>query len=164
MAFIGARCPDALAAKFHAAAATRGGVSRYLRSLMEAALGAEPTVAPVARGRSTKLSLRLGEREAEQLDALAVETGLPRTQYVVALIRRRLQRQPSFDRRSAEALLEIRRELRRLGENFRELAARGGGDGVTPAELDALRTELRVHVGAVRAALDGNLSYWDEPV
>lgn len=163
MAFIGFRCPDPLAARVHAAAATRGGISRYLRSLAEAAVGVEPASPAPLRGRSTKLSVRIGEREAAQLDALAVETGLPRTQYVVALIRRRLQNRPSFDQRSAEALLEIRRELRRLGENFRELAGRGGGEGVTPEELEALRLELRTHVEGVRAALAGNLAYWDEP-
>ena len=162
MAFIGFRCPDRLAAKVHVAAATRGGVSRYLRSLAEADLGLEPFAPAAARGRSTKLSLRLGEREVQQLDELAAETGLLRTQYVVALIRRRLQRRPTFDRRSADALLEIRRELRRLGENFRDLAARGGGEGVTPLELNQLRTELRARVESVREALAGNLSYWDE--
>ena len=164
MAFIGFRCPDALAAKVQAAALTRGGVSRFVRSLAEAAVGSQPAP-PVAevRGRSTKLSLRLGEREAAQLDAIARETGLPRTQYVVALVRRRLQRRPSFDRRSAETLLEIRRELRRIGEHLRDQAARGGGEGVSPAELLALRSELRSHVDTVRATLAGNLTYWDEP-
>lgn len=162
MAFIGFRCPDALAAKVHAAAADRGGVSRYLRGLAEGALELAPAAPLAPRGRSTKLSLRLGEREAAQLDAVAAEAGLRRTEYVTALIRRRLTRRPTFDRRSAESLLEIRRELRRLGENFRELAGRGGGEGVTAAELEALRREVRGHVEQVRAVLEGSLAYWDE--
>lgn len=164
MAFIGFRCSDPLAARVHAAAASKGGVSRYLRALAEAAVGADPVTASTqSRGRSIKLSLRIGEREAAQLDALAIETGLPRTQYVVALLRRRLQRRPAFDTRSSEALLEIRRELRRLGENFRQLAGRGGGDGVTRAELEALRLEIRAQMDDVRARLSGSLTYWDEP-
>ena len=72
------RLPPELARRFDAAAATRGGRSRYLRSLMETAARA-PAKAPAPDPpgpRSAKLTLRLSEADRVALEAEAARAGL----------------------------------------------------------------------------------------
>ena len=85
--------PD-LIRRFDAAAAGQGGRSRLLRRLMEGAAQASFPAPPeaVSAPRSGKLTLRLGETDLRLLEAEAAAVGLSRTQWSVALIRRRLVR------------------------------------------------------------------------
>ena len=160
-----ARIPDPLAARFEAFASSRGGKSRVLRTLMEAALqGSAPALKPVGSpaGRSSKITLRLKDADLLGLDDACADTGLRRTEWIVALVRRRLSGRPQFDRASAATLLEARRELRRLGVNLREMAEGPPGEGdAAAAQLEAMHTEVREQLERVRQAIAGNLAYWD---
>ena len=165
MAFIGSRIPDQLASRFEAYAASRGGKSRALRALMEGAVqgaGGAETEVGTAVGRSTKITLRLKEEDLAPLDAACADLKLRRTEWLVALLRRRLHGRPQFDAAGAQALLEVRREMRRIGVNLREMAeASRAGEGTSTETLEALRAEVRAHLEGVRQAIAGNLAYWD---
>ena len=164
MASLSARIPDPLARRFEAFASSRGGKSRVLRALMEAAVTGGSPVGETAgspSGRSSKVTLRLREDELAALDDACAEAGLRRTEWIVALVRRRLSGRPQFDRASAASLLETRRELRRLGVNLREMMDGPAAKDGSLAGLEALRTEVREQLERVRQAIAGNLAYWD---
>ncbi len=164
MASMSARIPDPLAARFEAFASSRGGKSRVLRALMQAALQGGTPMAEVAgspAGRSSKVTLRLKAEDLAALDAACAGAGLRRTEWIVALVRRRLSGRPQFDRASTASLLEVRRELRRLGVNLREMGEGTTSGLVEAEELEALRAEVRRQLERVRQAIAGNLAYWD---
>ena len=160
--------PD-LIRRFDAAAADQGGRSRLLRRLMDgvaqAALPA-PEDAPPTAG-SGKLTLRLGEADLRLLELEAAERGLSRTQWSVALIRRRLHDRPQFSRPEALALIEVRRELRRIGVNINQIARAlntavmdGAVLDLELAQLGAFQAEISAWVEALGEAFEGNLAYW----
>ena len=160
--------PD-LIRRFDAAAAGQGGRSRLLRRLMEGAAQASfPTSPKVVCGpRSGKLALRFGEADLRLLEAEAAAVGLSRTQWSVALIRRRLHDRPQFSRPDVLALIEGRRELRRIGVNVNQIARalntavmEGQVLDLELAQLGAFQAEIAAWVEALGEAFDGNLSYW----
>lgn len=161
--------PD-LARRFDAAAADRGGRSRLLRSLMEgAAQGSLPEPGPRSSGGKTgKLTLRLNEPDLVLLEAEAARLGLSRTQWSVALIRRRLHDRPQFTRPEALAFIEVQRDLRRIGVNVNQIARalntavmEGTVLDLETAQLAAFADEIRAHIAGLREAFDGNLAYWE---
>ncbi|QTN20854.1 plasmid mobilization relaxosome protein MobC [Brevundimonas sp. AJA228-03] len=160
--------PD-LIRRFDAAAAGQGGRSRLLRRLMEGAAQASlpaPTEALPAP-HSGKLTLRLGEADLRLLEAEAAARGLSRTQWSVALIRRRIHDRPQFSRPETLALIEVRRELRRIGVNVNQIARalntavmEGAVLDVEVKQLGAFQTEIAAWVDALGEAFEGNLAYW----
>lgn len=69
------------------------------------------------------------------------------------------------------ALIECRRELRRIGVNVNQIARalntavmEGAVLGLELAQMDAHQAELRGWVKALGEAFEGNLVYWSEPV
>lgn len=160
--------PD-LTRRFDAAAAGQGGRSRLLRRLMEGAAQAPlpgPEEAPPT-ARSGKLTLRLGEADLRLLEAEAAAMGLSRTQWSVALIHRRLHDRPHFSRPEALALIEVRRELRRIGVNINQIARAlntavmdGAVLDLELAQLGAFQVEISAWVDALGEAFEGNLAYW----
>ncbi len=173
MAFFGIRLSDDFAARFDAFAASRGGRSRVVRCLMAAALAEAGSAAPEdgvrsARGRSEKLTLRLKAEERLALDAASTAAGMRRAEWASACLRARLARRPQFNRAQAQALVEARQELARIGANLRELV-RVVRDGDLPpnavsgavATVEAVRGEVRGQIAAVRAAIDGAADYWE---
>nr|WP_314433970.1 MobC family plasmid mobilization relaxosome protein [uncultured Brevundimonas sp.] len=163
------RLPPDLARRFDAAATTRGGRSRLLRRLVEEAAQASvpEAVEPPAAPRSRKLGLRLTETDLALLEREAAATGLSRTQWAVALIRRRLHGRPQLTRPDALALIDCRRELRRIGVNINQIA-RAMNTAVMEdvvldlevAQLGAFRVEIGAWVEALGEAFEGNLAYW----
>jgi hypothetical protein len=160
--------PD-LTRRFDAAAAGQGGRSRLLRRLMEgaaqASLPAPEQGPPMAR--SGKLTLRLGEADLRLLEVEAAAMGLSRTQWSAALIRRRLHDRPQFSRPEALALIEVRRELRRIGVNVNQIARALNTAVLDSAVLDlelgqlgAFQAEISAWVDALGEAFEGNLAYW----
>lgn len=160
--------PD-LTRRFDAAAAEQGGRSRLLRRLIEGAAQASlpaPVEAPSA-SRSGKLTLRLGEADLGLLEAEAAAMGLSRTQWSVALIRRRLHERPQFSRPETLTLIEVRRELRRIGVNVNQIARAlntavmdGSVLDLEVAQLGAFQAEIAAWVEALGEAFEGNLGYW----
>lgn len=163
------RLPPDLIRRFDAAAAERGGRSRLLRRLVEGAAQApapEP-VAPSPKLPTGKLTLRLTEVDLARLTDEAAAAGLSRTQWSAALIRARLHRRPQLRPPEAMALIEIRRELRRIGVNVNQIARalntavmEGQVLDLELAQLGAFRAELGAWVEAVGDAFRGNLDYW----
>jgi len=170
MAFFGVRLSDDLAVRFDAFASSRGGRSKLLRQMIETVLRGGGSAPPSAvesearaRGRSEKVTIRLRDEDLAALDIACRAAGLRRTEWVVGLVRRRLLGRPQLSRAEAQALLDIRRDLRRIGVNLNQAvhALHTGGEGTASAwELLAFRQEIRAQLEGVRAALEGDLSYW----
>lgn len=172
MAFFGVRLSDDLAVRFDALAARKGGRSKVLRDLIAAATreaGTPEGPAPATlRSRSEKLTLRLKLDELADLQRQAADAGMRRTEWAAALLRQRLTGAPQFRREQAEALLEVRRDLRRISVNVTMAvqavvdAGPGSPEGAAHlAELRAFQVEVRAQLEAVRAGLAGNLAYWE---
>lgn len=167
MAFIGLRVSDQLASRFEAVAARRGGKSKLLRAMIEAVTKAPPGEGEgpgVGRGASKKVTLRLKAEDVAALDAAAAKSGMRRTEWLLACARRRLAAKPQFSEPEAMALLETRRELRRIGVNLRELVRRLEERDAASAEdlaaIQSFQSEVRHQLEGVRAAIDGNLECW----
>lgn len=164
------RLDDDLAARFDAVAAGRGGRSRLLRRVIEdAAAGADDGVA-IRRGgpSSAKLTLRLTEADRAALEREARRVGLSRTQWAVALLRRRLHDRPQLTPPSAQAFIGVQRELRRIGVNVNQIA-RALNAAVLPgrvldleiAQMEGLGDQIRDDLRGLRAVFEGDLGYWD---
>ena len=160
--------PDALAAKFDAIAS--GGRSKRLRELVAEAVGQEaPRPSTVARGPSTKLTIRLKDEDQAALDEAADADGLMRTEWALAVLRRRLHGRPKFGRREELAFYAVQEELRRIGVNLNQIT-RALNTAVMPgtvlsaeiAQLEAFRDEIRAHVRGLKGAFRGNLDYWED--
>lgn len=162
--------PD-LVRRFDAAAAGQGGRSRLLRQLIEGAAQAglpaseRPSVSPL----SSKLTLRLGVDDLALLEAAAAHTGLSRTQWGVALIRRRLHGRAQLAPSDAVVFIGVQRELRRIGVNVNQIARalntavlEGQVLALEIAQLDAFATEIQGHLSGLQAAFRGNLDYWSD--
>lgn len=160
--------PDLLH-RFDVAAENQGGRSQLLRRLIETAAGtsAVETVGAGSRGTTGKLTLRLGEADLKRLESTAACAGFPRTQWTVALIRRRLHAHPQFNPSDSLSLIDARRELRRIGVNINQVArvlnaAVLAGRPVASelARLELFQSEARVWVQAIGDGFKGNLDYW----
>jgi hypothetical protein len=91
---------------------------------------------------------------------------------VKALVRRHLGLKQSSDDGLVEALLPIRSQLIRIGRNINQamkaanvILVAGKNDSIA-AELQsitAMRAELNEQIVAVRAAMQGDYSYWVVP-
>lgn len=163
------RLPPDLARRFDAAAATRGGRSRYLRAVMEAAAQAplpEPEPGPPG-AKSAKLTLRLFDDDMVRLEVEAARAGLLRTQWAAALIRRRLHGRLQLTPPEALALIGVRRELHRIGVNINQIARalntavmEGAVLDLEIAQLATFAAEIRGYLGGLDEAFAGNLAYW----
>lgn len=163
------RLPSDLARRFDAAAAGRGGRSRYLRTIMEAAAQAPlPAFEPSPpSAKSAKLTLRLSTDDMACLEAEAARAGLVRTQWATALIRRRLHGRLQLTPPEATALIGVRRELNRIGININQIARalntavmEGAVLDLEVAQLTAFAAEIRAHLSGLDEAFAGNLAYW----
>ncbi|WP_303699563.1 plasmid mobilization protein [Brevundimonas naejangsanensis] len=163
------RLPPDLARRFDAAAVARGGRSRYLRAVMEAAAQAPlPAPEPGPPGaRPAKLTLRLSDEDMARLEAEAARAGLLRTQWAAALIRRRLHGRLQLTPPEAMALIGVRRELHRIGVNINQIARalntavmEGSVLDLEIAQIAAFAAEIRGHLGGLDEAFAGNLAYW----
>lgn len=166
MAMFAFQLPDDLAAKFDALAAS--GRSKKLREMVAQAVGEGAANAGVApRGMSTKLTLRLKPDDQAALDAVSGVDGLRRTEWVLALLRRRLFGRPRFSRPEELAFYAVQEELRRIGVNVNQIA-RAMNTAVMPvldaemSSIEAFRTEIREHVRGLSEAFKGNLAYWED--
>ena len=163
------RLPPDLVRRFDAAAASRGGRSRYLRTVMEAAAKA-PLPAPEpgpTSAKSAKLTLRLSCDDMTRLEAEAARAGLLRTQWAAALIRRRLHGRLQLTPPEAMALIGVRRELHRIGVNINQITRalntaviEGAFLDLEIAQLAAFAAEIRGHLGGLDDAFAANLAYW----
>ena len=167
MAMFAFQLPDALAARFDAIASS--GRSKRLRELVAEAVGeGAPRPDPSTRGQSVKLTVRLKPDDQAALDKAAEADGLKRTEWVLALLRRRLFGRPRFGRGEELAFYAVQEELRRIGVNLNQ-STRALNTAVMPGsvleaeitQLEAFRDEIRAHVRGLKGAFRGNLDYWE---
>ena len=169
VAIFNVRLPDDLADRFDEAAASHGGRSVVLRRLIHEAAGASQAgVQLLERGRPAKLTVRLADPDLAALAAAAAELGLTPNAWAAALIRRRLSNRPAFSREGERGLMAIQTELRRIGVNLNQMARALNTEVMEGRVLDlqltevrAFRDELRGRLSDLRAALAGNLDYWE---
>lgn len=163
------RLPPDLARRFDAAASVCGGRSRLLRRLIEAsaAVEAAPSGTTSTERLTGKLTLRLAAADLDALEAEAGKVGLSRTQWVVALVRRRLHGRPQLSPPEAAAFIEVQRDLRRIGVNLNQIARAANAPGLAgrAPDLDLVRVEgfaaeVRGGLSGLRRAFEGNLDYW----
>lgn len=169
MAMFSVRIPDDLAGRFDAAAAERGGRSALLRQLISAS-GANIMPRPRpgrARRDASRIMVRLSAVDTAGLDAEASAMGLPRAAWVAALVRRRVQGEPTFSHTGELSLAAIQGELRRIGVNVNQITRalntavlEGRVLDLEIHSIDDARLEIRQHMLAVREAIEGNLAYW----
>jgi hypothetical protein len=121
---------------------------------------------PLSR-RPTKLTVRLTAADSLGLQAAAAELGLTPNAWAAALIRNRLHGKPRFAPESQVALISIQAEYRRIGVNVNQVARalntavlEGKVVELELAYLEDLRTELHAHMSTLRAAFEGNQTYW----
>lgn len=171
MATFSLRIPDDLAARFDAVAASVGGRSKALRSMIErvSGPGQTPKAPPAIRSRgSNRIYVRLSDGELSQLDYEATQRGVKRTDWIAGVIRSRLPLTvPPRD--SLETLIDIRRELRTIGKNVNQAVHALHSANMEESRLDLEREAARVaafqalvaqQIEAIGEALDGDLSYW----
>ena len=92
-----------------------------------------------------------------------------RTEWALAVLRRRLHGRPKFGRREELAFYAVQEELRRIGVNLNQIT-RALNTAVMPgtvlsaeiAQLEAFREEIRAHVRGLKGAFRGNLDYWED--
>jgi hypothetical protein len=173
MAFFGLRLPDDLAARFDAMAASHGGRSALLRSLVDRALRTpdEAVVVPEPRELTTaRVEVRLTASDIERLDAVAGERGLKRTEWIVALLRRRLYGQSPPPRAERALIAQSWRELNRIGINLNQAVHALNAATMVDSRLDLAREAARVasfqqeidsQLRALGRALAGDVTYWD---
>lgn len=168
MAIFNVRLSDELAERFDRAAAGQGGRSVLLRRLIDQTAGAVPGAPLLVAGRPAKLTVRLTDGDLIALARVAAELGLTPNAWAAALIRRRLSNTPTFSRIGEDTLIAIQTELRRIGVNVNQMARalntavlEGRVLELEMAQAAAFRAELRDHLDGLRAALRGNLDYWE---
>lgn len=167
MANLSIRVPDDLLARFDAAAGGQGGRAPTLRRLMDKAAAGPASPCGRLPARPLKLTVRLTDEDGAGLVREAAAIGLTPNGWAAALIRHRLHGKPTFARAEAISLLAIQGEVRRIGVNVNQIARalntavmEGKVLDLEVGYLDALRTELRAHMSALREAFEGNLGYW----
>lgn len=175
MAFFGLRLPDDLAARFDAMAASHGGRSALLRSLVDKAAQSpdNDVVVPSPRERTTaRVEVRLTSSDIVRLDAAAGERGLKRTEWIVALLRRRLYGVSPPPREDRAAIAQSWRELNRIGINLNQAVRALNAATMVDSGLDLAREAARVasfqgeiddQLKALGRALAGDTAYWDMP-
>lgn len=175
MAFFGLRLPDELAARFDAMAASHGGRSALLRGLVDQALrnSRDESVVPSPRERtSARVEIRLTATDIERLDAAASERGLKRTEWIVALLRRRLFGNSPPPQADRALISQSWRELNRIGINLNQAVRALNAATMVDSGLDLAREAARVasfqeeidgQLRALGRALAGDVAYWDTP-
>ena len=176
MAFFGLRLPDDLAARFDAMAASHGGRSAHLRGLIDQALRnpQDEVLVPSPRERTTaRVEIRLTATDIERLDAAASERGLKRTEWIVALLRRRLFGKSPPPQPDRALISQSWRELNRIGINLNQAVRALNAATMVDSGLDLAREAARVasfqeeidgQLRALGRALAGDVAYWDTPV
>lgn len=175
MAIFNVRLPDDLAARFDAMAASHGGRSALLRSVIDQALRSDQdeVVVPAPRERTTtRVEVRLTASDIARLDDAAGTRGLKRTEWIVALLRRRLFGKAPPPRPDRAAIAQSWRELNRIGINLNQAVHALHAATMVDSGLDLAREAARVasfrddvaeKLAALGQALKGDASYWDTP-
>ncbi len=176
MALFSLRLSDDLAARFDLLAASNGGRSAVLRSLIERVSSAAPpeaydTVQRRPKGRH-RVEVRLSAAEMAELDRMATARGMGRADWIASLVRQRLEvtTTPPLDTRNA--LVDAWRQLKRIGVNLNQATHALNAAGMEGSRLDVRREAARVaefreeiagEIAGLKRALAGDANYWTVP-
>lgn len=112
--------------------------------------------------------MRIPRDLAVAVRAEAGATNMSGARWVNALVSRRINRRPVVSRQEELAIINIQMELRRIGVQARHVLSRaeeqlGRGDAIDAQaeQLAHLHVQIRRHLRDLRAALKGNLDYWE---
>ena len=137
--------------------------SRFVRLVLERRLAAHSN----GEGRAdVQVNIRIGAKELGRTQRAATAAGMTRTEWIVALIRRHHFATPQFPRTDRIALMEVHRELHRIGALLRGLASNRsmvrtpGSDDEVGARLLAAVAEIEHQLRGLRRGIEGNFEYW----
>ena len=162
--------PDELAAAFKDwARKTDGGTAAALRRLIAKAVEDEPP-APRGVGRGEQVSVRLKPAERAALAEAADSRSTSPANWLRSLAIVHLTRRPQWNTAELDALRELFRELRAIGNNVNQvahalnIATQTGlyppGQGTAAREAAEL---VRLEMRRVVAVMTGNFAYWGLP-
>lgn len=124
--------------------------------------------APEPQASTGRISVKISRDIADDLLSEAKLVGMSAPSWVNSLLRRRLQGRPVLRREEELAIIAIQMELRRIGVQARQVLNQAedklGHEAMIGAEVEQLahlHEEIRGHLGRLRAALAGNLDYWE---
>ncbi len=148
-------------------ASSHGGRSAYFRWLIAQAANANVEASPPSsraprRGdRTVKVLIRLTEQAAVWVEAEAEAMGMRRSYWIAAFVDRQAAGRPRFSREGELVLFQIHSELRKVrAELGIALSAAADGSPLDVTGVSALSAKLAEQMKCLRAALEGNLSYW----
>ncbi len=146
----------------------RASASAYIRHLITAALGENPTVtAETQQGRKTpmsRLEIRLQQGERFALIDLAEKTKSSPQFYLVSLLRAHLLRKPQLLGAELEILRESNYQLSKIGTNLNQIARALNAREIRTVDMetiDALTGEVKKHTQTMRTIISANLERWD---
>ncbi|HYG90949.1 MAG TPA: hypothetical protein VD978_32365 [Azospirillum sp.] len=168
---VGGYLDAALAERFDAwARQTDGSASAALRRLISEAVEGTAPAAPRGAGTGCQVGVRFKETERATLSEAARARGTSPTNWVRSLALVHLMRRPEWTPAEIEALRDVFRELRTIGQTVGRMARAldsAAAAGVCPSgqgeaahrAADRIRIEMR----RVVAVLTGNFDYWGLP-
>lgn len=160
--------PDSVADRFDKVAASRGGrVALLCRIVTQTSELAAHRQEPAAEG-NFHFNVRITHADRRELDFIAAPLGMTANAWAAGLIRSRMRQRPTFARADENRLIAIQTELRRIRVSLNQMgkAAHAAALAGHSLELDPhffveLRDELSAQLLGLRAALAGNLEYWE---
>jgi antitoxin component of RelBE/YafQ-DinJ toxin-antitoxin module len=158
-------------AKFAAAAKQYGcgNEAQFLRVMVERVLQHDtPAVPPARGGKRVQVNIGLTPEENCRVTELAARQVLPRTTWIVNLVRAHAFKEPQFVFAEIDALMESNRQLAAIGRNLNQIARNLNLDlnasyQVTLEAIEALANDIKLHRGKVAALMDANLNRWGLP-
>lgn len=160
-----------------------GGAAAALRRLIAQAVndansapdlhGASPAqvaIAPRGVGRGEQISVRLKAPERQALAEAAQAQGTTPANWIRSLTLIHLARRPQWNGAEVEALRDVFRELRAIGNNVNQIAHAlniAAATNMYPAEQGNAAREavelVRIEMRRVAAVMTGNFDYWGLP-
>ncbi|GGE97453.1 CopG family ribbon-helix-helix protein [Sphingomonas prati] len=166
------RLPDDLARQFDTIAEGGGGRSAVLREMIERVCAAEGVMLPplpITDKPPDRIEIRLPKEDGAELQRVASERRLKRTEWIVALVQSRLRAAPVPPLDQLNELIDIRRELRFIGKNVNQAVKALHAANMEESRLELPREAARVasmkeaidqQIAAIGDALRGDLKYW----
>ena len=162
---------------------TEGGTAGALRRLIAQALdqtsegqglhGASPatqSIAPRGIGRGQQIGFRLRPTERAALDAAAREATMSPANWVRSLVLVHLEKRPQWNAVELDALQELFREVRAIGNNVNQIA-HGINIALQTGRYEANQGEasheamelVRLEMRRIVSVMTGNFAYWGLP-
>ena len=168
---IGGYVDEALADRFNAwARQSDGGASAALRRLVSDVLDGTDPPAPRGVGRGEQVSVRLKPDERAALAEAARTRSTSPANWLRSLAIVHLMRRPQWNAAELDALRELFRELRAIGNNVNQIAHAlniATQTGLYPPQQGTAAREaaelVRLEMRRVVAVMTGNFAYWGLP-